>query len=116
MTIYSLPAEPAAEVLWTRGTEVLRWTRRVDPLGRVDWTRESGVGTGRLALSWAELLQVGEVLDVHPALAQWPTPWQRDTEGYIDDAQRNTVLDVGDADLANVIIGAVNAWAERVAQ
>lgn len=108
MTMFKLPIEPTADVLWTQDVEtgeIVRWTRGVSRDDEQVWQ-----GEGQ-DVTWSGLLERGPVFDRHPDLAGLPrTPWRRAMDGQIVDDNGYEVR-AGSFDL---VIRAVNEYAARL--
>lgn len=94
MTRYSLPPEPASDVVWLTAPSGQQappevWRKRRE--GSHPWVSER---TGQ-AVQWRELLTRGDVDDVHPKVTErtgdHPLPWHVDSIGDVVDAEGEDV-------------------------
>jgi hypothetical protein len=113
MGVYHLPDEPTGDTVWSLPRYATspgpaaaeRWDRTPD-----GWVHTSGAPT----VTWAGLLMRGAVCDTHPGLpSEAPTPWHWDDElGVLDVHGRR--VDLTTDDVADVVVRAVNAHADRL--
>jgi hypothetical protein len=114
MPTYTIPDQPTADVLWTRDAATgapVEWTAVYDADERLLGWRPAG--TADDPLDWMGLLGKGEVFDVYPDVAAWPTPWRYELDDcQITAADGTRVLDVDrhDRDAIELIVRAVNEW------
>ena len=109
MTNWRIPAEPDCARIWV-------WPH--DVTGVIEFRRHGlwhGVVDGvDVALSWPQLLTLGEVSDTHPDLPRHaPLPWTWDDEDGIADRDGWSVKFTDD-EVTSFIVRAANAYAERV--
>jgi hypothetical protein len=112
MTVYALPPEPEGPI-WLGSHPDLGPGPHEMRKYHGGWGFVTAPDVERF--TWSAVLAMGEVHDRHPRLPHYnPLPWAVDQYGHVVDEQWRLVCEGDGEGLAEFIVEAANAHAERI--